>query len=83
MVPAYGLLDQPFYGIGLKMYDMLAGKLNLAPSRWPTRAETLAARRHGGPGPGRALLRGGILYYDGQFDDARLAIAPMRTLYDL
>ncbi len=83
VVPAYNLIDQPFYGIGLKMYDMLAGKLNLAPSRWlsrgatlgeaPTLAETVNGRK----------LRGGIQYYDGQFDDARLAIALMRTLFDL
>ncbi|WP_154588826.1 FAD-dependent oxidoreductase, partial [Bordetella pertussis] len=83
VVPAYSLLDQPFYGVGLKMYDMLAGKLNLAPSRWLSRGETL---RHAATVAERVngrALRGGILYYDGQFDDARLAIALMRTLYDL
>lgn len=83
VVPAYGLLDQPFYGIGLKMYDMLAGKLNLAPSRWLSRTETLRHAATVAPALGSRSLRGGILYYDGQFDDARLAIALMRTLYDL
>ena len=71
VVPAYNLLDQPFYGIGLKMYDMLAGKLNLSPSRWLSRRDTLAnaptlAEQVNGRG-----LKGGVLYYDGQFDDAR------------
>ena len=70
VVPAYNLLDQPFYGIGLKMYDMLAGKLNLSPSRWLSRRDTLAnaptlAEQVNGRG-----LKGGVLYYDGQFDDA-------------
>lgn len=83
VVPAYNLLDQPFYGVGLKMYDMLAGKLNLSPSRWPSRRETLAnaptlAENVNGRG-----LKGGVLYYDGQFDDARLALSLMRTLFDL
>lgn len=83
IVPAYGMFDQPFYGVGLKMYDMLAGKLNLSPSRWLSKTETLAnastiAQRVGG-----RSLRGGNLYYDGQFDDARLAVALMRTLLDL
>ncbi len=83
VVPAYNWMDQPFYGIGLKMYDMLAGKLNLAPSRWLSRRDTLAnaptlAENVNGRG-----LKGGVLYYDGQFDDARLAMSLMRTLFDL
>ncbi|MBO9357472.1 FAD-dependent oxidoreductase [Bordetella petrii] len=83
VVPAYGLFDQPFYGVGLKMYDMLAGKLNLSPSRWLSRNETLAQAATVAPAVGGRRLRGGVLYYDGQFDDARLAMALMRTLFDL
>lgn len=83
VVPAYGMFDQPFYGVGLKMYDMLAGKLNLSPSRWLSKTETLAAASTIAPTVGGRSLRGGNLYYDGQFDDARLAIALMRTLFDL
>ncbi|CAG9181588.1 glycerol-3-phosphate dehydrogenase/oxidase [Cupriavidus respiraculi] len=83
VVPAYQLLDQPFYGIGLKMYDLLAGRLNLSSSRWLSHREALAAvptlAEHAGGRP----LRGGNLYFDGQFDDARLAIALMRTLFDV
>jgi len=83
VVPAYGLFDQPFYGIGLKVYDMLAGKLNLAASRWLSRSQTLQHAATLAPEVGGRGLRGGVLYYDGQFDDARLATALMRTLYDL
>jgi glycerol-3-phosphate dehydrogenase len=83
VVPAYNLLDQPFYGAGLKMYDLLAGRLNLAPSRLLSRAEALAATPTLAPNIDGHRLRGAVLYYDGQFDDARLAMALMRTLFDL
>ncbi|ARP97453.1 glycerol-3-phosphate dehydrogenase/oxidase [Bordetella genomosp. 13] len=83
VVPAYGLFDQPFYGAGLKVYDMLAGQSNLAPSRWLTRRETLERAATLSTMVGGRTLRGGVLYYDGQFDDARLALALMRTLQDL
>ncbi|AIT28363.1 FAD binding domain protein [Bordetella holmesii 44057] len=83
VVPAYSMLDQPFYGVGLKLYDMLAGKLNLAPSRWLSSRETLARASTLAPAVNGQRLRGGVLYYDGQFDDARLATALMRTLLDL
>lgn len=83
VVPAYNVLDQSFYGIGLKMYDMLAGHLNLAPSKLLSRAETLANAPTLAQEVGGRRLRGSVLYYDGQFDDARLAISLMRTLFDL
>jgi glycerol-3-phosphate dehydrogenase len=82
VVPAYRLVDQPFYGIGLKLYDLLAGRLNLKPSRWLSRDQALAHAPTLAPQQGGRALRGGILYYDGQFDDARLAVALMRTLQD-
>jgi glycerol-3-phosphate dehydrogenase len=79
LVPAYRWHELPYYGIGLKVYDLLAGRLRLGWSRWVSRAEV--KRRiptiHG------AGLRGGIIYTDGQFDDARLAITLARTLADL
>jgi glycerol-3-phosphate dehydrogenase len=83
IVPAYRSGDKLLYGAGLKVYDWLAGSLNLAPSRSLSLAQTrakspmLADHLHG------HALRGGTLYYDGQFDDARLAITLMRTLFDL
>ena len=79
VVPAYHWHELPYYGTGLKLYDVLAGRLRLGWSRWISRArgETRIPTIHG------AGLRGGIVYTDGQFDDARLAITLARTLADL
>ena len=75
VVPAYRLLDLPFYGAGLKMYDVLAGRQSLGPteilSAGRTRELLPTVRRQG--------LVGGIKYWDGQFDDARLAVLLART----
>jgi glycerol-3-phosphate dehydrogenase len=79
VVPAYRWRELPFYGIGLKFYDLLAGRSNLGTSRWIGPAEVVARI----PTISRTGLRGGIVYTDGQFDDARLAIALARTLADL
>ncbi|MBT1074307.1 glycerol-3-phosphate dehydrogenase/oxidase [Geobacter grbiciae] len=79
VVPLYDWWEGPFYGIGLKLYDMLAGKLGLGPSQILSREETL--RRI--PTVEPAGLRGGVIYHDGQFDDARLAVALARTCADL
>ncbi|WP_064576043.1 glycerol-3-phosphate dehydrogenase/oxidase [Cupriavidus gilardii] len=83
VVPAYQLFDQPFYGIGLKVYDMLAGSRNLMDSRWLNHQQALDAAPTLAEHVGGRPLRGANLYFDGQFDDARLAIALMRTLFDL
>ena len=79
VVPNYDWWEAPFYGIGLKVYDLLAGRHGFSPSRLLSREETL---RHL-PTIETKGLRGGTLYYDGQFDDARLAIAMARTVVDL
>ncbi|MFL6351594.1 MAG: glycerol-3-phosphate dehydrogenase/oxidase [Bryobacteraceae bacterium] len=79
IIPAYALWELPFYGTGLTLYDLLAGRERLGRSRILSTAkvrESLPTLRQGG-------LKGGILYYDGQFDDARYAIALLRTLFDL
>ncbi|MES2189745.1 MAG: glycerol-3-phosphate dehydrogenase/oxidase [Pseudomonadota bacterium] len=79
VMPAYKFWEAPFYGVGLKIYDALAGKAGLAPTEFLNRSETLAllpnARREGPAG----RLNGGVKYWDGQFDDARLALALART----
>ncbi|MFV3126549.1 glycerol-3-phosphate dehydrogenase/oxidase [Niveispirillum sp. KHB5.9] len=69
VVPCYRWWDLAFYGIGLFAYDLLAGKLGLGRSRLLSRAEVLKRL----PTVRDENLRGGILYYDGQFDDSRLA----------
>ena len=78
LIAAYKWWAAPFYGIGLKMYDLLAGKLNLQASRYVNKAQALART----PTLKQAGLKGGILYFDGQFDDSRLAITLMRSLED-
>lgn len=78
VVPAYGWRELAYYGAGLAAYDLLAGRSGLARSRivGPRAARALlpALRADG--------LRGAVLYSDGQFDDARLAIALARTAVD-
>lgn len=75
VVPAYGWFETAFYGAGLKAYDVLAGRAGLGATEILGRTEVLhflpTARAQG--------LKGGIKYWDGQFDDARLALALART----
>ena len=78
VVPTYKFHEKPFYQIGLKVYDRLAGPQNIAKSRSLSRAETLAAA----PTLATEHLRGGVMYYDAQFDDARLAVTLARTVAD-
>ena len=70
IVPNYKWWEGPFYGIGLKVYDWMAGSLGFGPSQFLSREETLNLA----PTLDADGLRGGVLYHDGQFDDARLAI---------
>jgi glycerol-3-phosphate dehydrogenase len=75
VIPTYHWWEGPFYGVGMRVYDQLAGKLGLAPSRMLSREETL--RRI--PTIETDKLTGGVVYHDGQFDDARLAATLART----
>lgn len=79
VVPVYDWWEGPFYGVGMKMYDMLAGKLGLGPSRVLSREKTLELL----PNVEKKGLRNGVIYYDGQFDDARLAVNLAQTLADV
>ncbi len=79
IVPRYSWWEGPFYGVGLKLYDVLAGRLNLAPSRTLSAEETLAAI----PNLEAEGLYGGTEYHDGQFDDSRMCTTLARTLLDL
>jgi glycerol-3-phosphate dehydrogenase len=75
VVPNYDWWETPFYGLGLKVYNLLAGKYGFGESSILSREETLrrlpTIRTDG--------LRGGVVYYDGQFDDARLLINLVQT----
>ncbi|MEO8654852.1 MAG: glycerol-3-phosphate dehydrogenase/oxidase [Ramlibacter sp.] len=75
VLPSYRYWEMPFYGAGLKMYDALAGKAGLGPTEFLSRGETLACL----PTVRKEGLKGGVKYWDGQFDDARLALALART----
>lgn len=75
IMPSYKWWETPFYGVGLKMYDALAGKAGLGKTEFLSRAETLAQLPMAQPNG----LKGGVKYWDGQFDDARLALALART----
>lgn len=79
IVPNYDWWEAPFYGVGLRLYDVLAGKLGFGRSRNLTREETLERL----PTIETRGLRGGVVYYDGQFDDARLAINMAQTTAEL
>ena len=71
IIPSYDWWSSPFYGLGLKVYDMMAGKLGLGPSTLLNKEETLSLI----PNVNKKGLRGGVIYHDGQFDDARMAIS--------
>ena len=75
VIPTYAWWEGPFYGLGMKVYDGLAGKLGFGPSRHLSREETLALL----PTVEREHLTGGVIYHDGQFDDARLAVNLAQT----
>jgi len=75
VMPAYRRTDQLFYGLGLKLYDLLAGPARLGPTRLLSYTETLLAL----PGVRVTNLVGGVQYWDAQFDDARLALSLART----
>lgn len=78
IVPNYKWWEGPYYGIGLKVYDWMAGSLGFGPSQFLSKEETL----HLAPTLDPDGLRGGVLYHDGQFDDARLAIHLAMTAAD-
>src|SRR6476661_4845591 len=78
IVPNYKWWEGPFYGIGLKVYDWMSGSLGLGPSELLNKEEVLKLT----PTLDAVGLRGGVLYHDGQFDDARLAINRAQTAHE-
>jgi glycerol-3-phosphate dehydrogenase len=78
VTPLYGALEVPYVWTGLKLYDLLSGAMGLGSSRFLGPAEMLrrfpAIRAEG--------LKGGVLYYDGQFNDARMNLALALTAID-
>jgi glycerol-3-phosphate dehydrogenase len=75
IVPNYDWWEAPFYGLGLKLYNVLSGQYGFGPSQILSREDTLLRL----PTINREGLRGGVVYYDGQFDDARLLVNMVAT----
>lgn len=75
IVPSYSWWAKPYYAIGLTVYDWLAGSLGFSRTYTLSRAAALAKN----PNLKSAGLRGGVVYSDGQFDDARLLINLAQT----
>lgn len=74
----YRWWEKVFYSIGLTCYDVLAGSLGLGrshPLLKRTVRKEIPALKQGG-------LRGGVVYHDGQFDDARMAVTLALTAID-
>jgi glycerol-3-phosphate dehydrogenase len=75
LVPCFSHFEKFYYGLGMKMYDWISGKSSLLPSRLLTREEALYRM----PAMQSASLMGAVAYADGQFDDARYAMALIAT----
>src|SRR5690349_8048437 len=75
IIPSFSLSQKIYYGAGLKIYDILSGKLSLGKTKLLGKKRTIRLL----PGINQKSLTGGIIYYDGQFDDARLAIGLAKT----
>jgi len=78
VIPVYSWLDKIKYGIGLKIYDWIAGGLSLGSSVLISRDQIIQAL----PEVVTRRLKGGVKYHDGQFDDSRLAINLVQTIIE-
>lgn len=78
IVPSYEWWQSPFYGLGLRVYDMLAGRYGFGRSTNLSRRQVVEAI----PSIQQEGLKGGTRYFDGQFDDARFALALAQTAAD-
>jgi glycerol-3-phosphate dehydrogenase len=78
VVPNYEWWESPFYGVGLKIYDLLAIKYRFGKSQILSKKETLKRL----PTIKEDGLRGGVVYFDGQFDDTRLLINLATTAFE-
>ncbi len=78
IIPSYSWWGKPWYTVGLKLYDVLAGKLSLGASVPISKNKTITNL----PTIKTENLRGGVLYHDGQFDDSRLAVNVLQTAFE-
>src|SRR6187402_2019869 len=75
IIPNYNWWGGYFYTFGLKLYDLLAGRLSLGSSKYLSKEKTIKLL----PSVEPKGLQSGVLYHDGQFDDSRLAINLAQT----
>lgn len=78
LIPCHNLWQRLFYGMGLKAYDFLAGGNNFGRSHVVSTDQAM----HVIPALRREGIHGGVIYHDGQFDDARLLLNMARTAHD-
>lgn len=79
VIPIYSFFDKLKYTFGLKLYDLMAGKQSIGRSQLISKNETIKKL----PTINQKGLKGGVVYYDGQFDDARLALNIAQTCAEL
>lgn len=78
IIPVYSLWEMFKYTIGLKAYDLMAGKQRIGSSVFLNKTKVIESM----PGVKTNRLQGGVLYFDGQFDDARMAVNLAATCED-
>ena len=79
VIPTHGLYDEILYTVGLTFYDLLAGKLSLGRSKRISKAKTL--KRISLINPDK--ISAGVVYFDGQFDDSRMAINTLQSASEM
>jgi glycerol-3-phosphate dehydrogenase len=79
IIPVYSLWERIKYSAGLKLYDLMAGSQRVGHSSWLRKTKVIESMS----GVKEDKLKGGVLYYDGQFDDARMAVSLAATCTDL
>ncbi len=79
VIPAFGWFDELIYTVGLTMYDLMAGRYSLGRSKRIARKKVVEYL----PNVTENKLSAGVLYHDGQFDDARLAINVLQTAAEM
>lgn len=78
VIPNYSWWDKFFYSVGLKVYDLLSGKLSLGKSKGISKKEAVSRI----PTIKQDGLKGGVIYHDGQFDDSRLSVNVAQTIVE-
>lgn len=78
LLPTYTRWELPYYGAGLLLYDLMSGKSTMGRTSILGAAATVQAIPNLQPDK----LSGSVRYFDGQFNDARLALALARTAAD-